>query len=233
MDRVALFDFCGTIADFQTFNPFIELVLKKEKPERYRFYKNKFVTETVKIITKMINMFAHDYYFDKHLLVALTKGIHEKAFIDQAYIYYNNIVTTRLISKSLEILALCKGQGIYTIILSAGCDQYINLFAEKYGVDSIIASKLCFVHGVSVGRFEDKDINGKVKIEALKYFMNERGMDPNYILGVSDSASDKSVLDLCKRKIVISKGKHQSWVNDNYQEVIYDEEHQTINKKGV
>ena len=35
MDRVALFDFCGTIADFQTFNPFIELVLKKEKPERY------------------------------------------------------------------------------------------------------------------------------------------------------------------------------------------------------
>ena len=37
MDELVLLDFCDTVVKFQTFDPFVLYVLKREKPESYKF----------------------------------------------------------------------------------------------------------------------------------------------------------------------------------------------------
>lgn len=221
-EEYALFDFCGTIVDFQSFNPYIEELLKNERPRVYRVYRNKLVAFLILIITKIINKINSDFYFNKHLLVFLTKGIPVQSFEKVAERYYEENVSKRFVNEVIELLMECHRKNVKIIIVSAGCDQYITKITSIVDIEYIIANEIKFKNGKSVGCLKNKDLLGKRKVSAIQKLMDERYIRPHYILGVSDSSSDKPLLNICDKKIVISKKCHQRWVTDEYEEIIYE-----------
>ena len=63
---------------------------------------------------------------------------------------------------------------------------------------------------------------GEEKIRDLKYYMLENKIIGVFEVGLSDSDSDLPMLNLCKRKIVVSQAKHQDWVTEDMEEIVWN-----------
>lgn len=218
----ALFDFCGTIVNYQSFNPYIIAVLKSEKEWAYSLYSNRIFSFVSKVITKIINKINKNYYFDKHLLVFLTKGISLSAFEKIAEEYFKDVVSKRYITETLELIKKCKRSGMKIAVVSAGCDLYISLFAKEHDVDLVLTNRIRFKDGMSTGCLNNKDLLGTQKVLEINKAFITNDHNASFEIGVSDSFSDIPMLNICNKKIVISHCKHQNWVTSEYEEIIYE-----------
>lgn len=221
-DNYALFDFCGTIVNFQSFNPFIEEVLKAERKWAYEILTNRGIRFLILFVTKIINKLNKNFYLDKSILLFFTRGIQEKAFKKVADSYYQEFISKKLIKETIEVARKCQENDIKIIIISAGCDLYISKITSLFNVECIIANNIKFKYGKSMGCLDNRDLLGVRKVYAVQKMMERKNVCPRYVLGVSDSISDKPMLDLCEKRIVISHNNHQKWVSSQYEEVIYE-----------
>lgn len=76
MKTIVLFDFCGTLINFQTFDPYIKEVILAYYPDKECQLERK----SVRLISKVLHHFNGDYSFYKHYLTGLTRGIPEDFF---------------------------------------------------------------------------------------------------------------------------------------------------------
>ena len=77
MERIALFDFCGTIANFQTFDPFMEYIIKQRSPIRYCILKNKGFQLICRVFERVMGLCGIHCFLYKMILVRQVKGIRE------------------------------------------------------------------------------------------------------------------------------------------------------------
>ena len=219
--KIALIDFCETIVDHQTFDPFIEYVLQHERQTRYRLICTSFVKMFCRLLTWVFSKLGRNVYVYKNLIVAQMKGVPQKKVEMLAESYYTECLQPHLIPKTLELLRELKTQGCELVIVSGGCNLYIKYFAKAFCVNHIMSAELEFVKNICTGRLKT-DCMGSEKPVRVREWMTGEGLSGKCAVGVSDSISDMPMLSMCDRKIVISRREHQSWVTDEMEEVIWE-----------
>lgn len=221
MNKIALFDFCGTITNYQTLDPYLEYVVSREMPEKYKFICNPALKYVLGLISMTCRLFGVRRYFYKRLLIKQMKGIPRDKLKAYGTEYYAQTVRKNLIGQTIELIRKCQKEGYYIVILSAGSDLYIEEFAREYGIDRIITATFGFdKQDICTGELLSECI-GKGKMRDLEKAEKTIPKPREWSLACSDSRSDLPMLNLCKKKVVVSHNRHQDWVFADMQEIIW------------
>ena len=219
MNRVALFDFCETLVNFQTADAFVDFVRTKSQNKRM------FILERIRmfLIKFHVLAFLERRFFSRIPIHKITKlfqlrGLCQKELEYYASLYYNEKIKPNFIPKVLAILK-DKQKNRYTIaIVSGGYGIYLKYFAKEFNVPFVLSSNIKFKNNVCTGLLDGPDCMEENKIKYLeKVFAKDRIQSEAY----SDSITDLPLLNWADQGYVISKGKHQNWISDNLIEIIW------------
>jgi len=221
MEKTVLLDFCGTVVNFQTFDPFIEYVLRNERPISYKLICNPCMRKICYVLTKIQRFMRKDYFLYKVILVRCLKGMHLQKIQQNARKYYNVQIQRNFIMPTVELIEKLRKAGYRIILLSGGSKWYIDYFAGSHGIKDVISTELEIKDGLLTGKIK-KDCVGEEKIEMLKEYISKHKLNVSFEIGITDSSSDIPMLNLCKRKIVLSKERHQEWLGIEMEEIIWN-----------
>jgi len=218
MEKLAIFDFCGTITDFQTFDPFLESVIIGENIWFKRWVGNKYL----KRLSGHLSRLKKGFYLYKRLLIRSCKGVPEVKIKAYARAYYQERVKPHCIPAISEKIRSLQNEGYRVIILSAGSKDYICEYAKEMSINDIIANEFDVKDGLCTGKLMDKDCLRKEKVSRLMRYIRENEIEGELLVGFSDSKSDMPFLNLCKRKVIVSHKIHRKWVCGDMEEIIWD-----------
>ncbi len=185
--RVALFDFCDTMVDFQTGNAFTQYVIAHANISLYKRIRYKIKHALNKKLNKL------------HLL-GCCAGLSRERMSKLALDYYYEIVRPRLIRATMDKLRHYQTQGYKIYLVSGGFDMYLQYFADEFNIDGIFATRVQFKNDICTGKFDGPDCMGENKIKILQAFFGK-----NHIDGVafSDSPTDLPLLKFVSRGYVV------------------------------
>ena len=133
--------------------------------------------------------------------------------------YYIERIKPHFIKPVNEKLRSLQKDGYKVGLVSGGYGIYLRYFVEEFNLDFCISSNVEICNGSCTGRLDGLDCLNQNKICLLeKYFPSA----PIESIAFSDSRSDLPLLLWVKRGVVISRDKHQNWI-DNYklEEIIW------------
>lgn len=182
-DKVALFDFCDTMVDFQTGNAFTKYVISHSNIG----FNRKFIYKMKHIWYRHIL----DKDFEKILLLECCRGIKKAEMEKLALNYYVEIVRPRLIKATMDKLTFYQNNGYRIYIVSGGFDMYLKYFAEEFNIDGVFATHVQFKGNLCTGRFDGIDCMGANKIKILKEYFETNKIDG---VAFSDSVTDLPLL---------------------------------------
>ena len=225
MKKIAIYDFCQTLVDFETADQFIYFIQKKEKSFKIKFKEQcrKFLVWTrfffiADIIRKLIGL---QGALNKKYLLWELKGLNKDKIDNYAKEYYDEIVRNRLIVKVLEEMKNQKREGYAIVVLSASYYPIIKWFKEDYNVDMVITNEFLYKNDIFQGKITNKDCIGQEKVKRLLENFPQLDMCEQTI-AYGDSMSDVYVLKTVKKGVVVSKSKHKEWIEKyNLEELIW------------
>ena len=220
-EKIVLVDFCETIAKFQTLDPFLEYIIKKEHSQRYRWICNSVVINMCAVITRILQHMGITYYAYKHLLVKQLHGLSVSTIAGYGRKYYQEKIKDNLIVPIVELLQELQKEQYRIIILSGGAEFYIRCFADEIGIKDVLTAEFEFAGTVCTGRIKNECLS-EDKVTLLKEYIEKRKIKGVFSIGVSDSRSDTPMLSLCERQIIVSHHKHQSWITNDMEEIVWD-----------
>ena len=221
--KVALFDFCGTFVNFQTGDEFIRYSVRNFYGDDERI---KNAINKINAYRKFGITFFHDFFgrtpLSKSVLASVTKGIPYIRLDELAKQYSSDMLFPNIVQPTIELFNECKKNGYYIVLVSAAYDIYLKHFSNKYSFDVILSSSLGVNNNCLTGKILNDTVGTKKVKRTLKWLDKEIGKGSyEIVLSVGDSKKDIPILNLAKRKIVISKKHHQSWVDESFEEIIY------------
>lgn len=205
-DKVALFDFCGTLVDFQSGNPYIFHVVENQ---------NSFILNTKncfrKLKFKLFRKFNKNYP-DKKDILKLLKGFDKKYLEEMALDYYIKKVRPRFYHKVIKKMLELKDKGYKIYLVSGGYTIYLQYFVQEFGLDGVIATDIKFdKNNICKGVFEGNDCVKTEKLNRLKKLLNKNLYKE--IAGFTDSSWDIPMLDICNKKYAIAK-REEKWMKN-------------------
>jgi HAD superfamily hydrolase (TIGR01490 family) len=222
-NKLALFDFCGTIVSIQSADRFIDFV-REHKKNKYNH-----VLEVIRIFLVNIGFFfilnkLFPYNnLHKRLKLYQLKGIKKSSLEKLALDYYKKILKHSLIPEIISELKQKQRDQYKTVIVSGGYSIYINYFSEDYNIDlkNVIATDISFDKNyICDGRIEGVDCVKRNKIVKLKRkIKNIENYNLKDSYAYSDSITDLPLLKFVGKGIVVSK-KSQPWIKFNNFKVI-------------
>lgn len=224
MNKVALFDFCETIANFQTGDAFVNYVAANYPiSQNKRRNKIRHTLQRFKVISVIERLFPKSS-FNKRLVLWQLKGYKQSTIENASREYYLNMVKPNLIPETIEQLRSLQENGWRILIVSAGYETYLKWFCQDYRIkiSDLIAVKIKFnKRGVCLGRFDGGDrLWDKVDILS-KRFENQKIQS----IAFSDGLSDLPMLMWADEGVVVRKRSKASWnekYNYNFKEIIWD-----------
>ena len=216
-NKVALFDFCETLSDFQTGDAFIYYVMEHENGFKMNL-KKIFNKKMIKLKRKFNKRYNCKFYIMK-----LLKGLSKEKLDNYALNYYVEVVRKHFIPEVMEKLTELKNQGYRIYIVSAGYDIYLKYFVEEFDLDGLMATKIGFKDSFCLGKPDGKDCIGAQKITVLDEFFKNEPIKDYDTIAYSDSPSDIPLLDYCKEAVVVTPTE-KSWVDNsdkNYQKLVW------------
>lgn len=210
--KVAIFDFCGTLINFQTADEFAFYCLNDEKKRKLEKKLKSFEKTKVSFFLGLVH-----YSLRKHLIAKELKNLD----IDTATSFSKEFTDKKLlvnINKDvLDIYNLVKNKSYHVVLVSAAYDIYLNEFDNYYHFDKIISTKLQVKNNQLTGKIK-RDCIGKNKVKYLRRYLNAKFGKDNYdiILSISDSKSDIPILDIAKNPLVVSD-KKKKWFKRSYK----------------
>lgn len=220
-DRVALFDFCETIVNFQTADAFVFYVYEKIHSRKMhikdiiRRYLIKF--RIIRLLNRVSN---HEYSIHKKIVLWQLKGIDYATLNKCAKEYYDNRIKPNFINGTIRELQKLKSMGFYTVVVSGGYDIYLKYFIDEYKIDKLISTELDYKNNICKGTWKGHDCLRQEKVRRLNKIFNPK---PQYSISFSDSFSDLPMLNWTNEAVVVSKHKSKSWANKyNFKEFIWE-----------
>ncbi|MCB9229850.1 MAG: HAD family hydrolase [Deltaproteobacteria bacterium] len=183
---LALFDFDGTITNRDTYSTFIKKITPKWRlfiamPVLFPFillYKKGLISGV--FLRSKISKFAFFY-------------VRESFVLEQAFQYVENDIPDYLRDNMMKRIAWHKISGHRIIVVSASIDPYMNLWAQKHGLE-IICTELERCGKFLTGRYISRDCSGKEKVRRIKEKLNLNDFHKIYAYG--DSSEDSEMLSL-------------------------------------
>lgn len=194
-NKIAIFDFDGTITTKDSFNGFII----------YKFGKFQFVKAII----------INSYYIIMYLLKQKTNAEMKSKLFNYFYkdclyedykkdclSFSKNKLKEFIRPEMLEIIQNYKENKTKMIILTASFKEWIEPWAKKNGFETIIATKFEVIDGIIKGTIEEKNsCHGKNKVNML---LNDyKNLDKYYIIAYGDSKSDLHFMNLSDEKYFI------------------------------
>lgn len=219
--KVALFDFCETLANFQTADEYVKYV-QTNSPTSHVFIKKLYeFLRKYRIMSVPRRMFPHSS-IDKKCIMLQMKGRSHKEMDELAQGYYENKIKPALIPEVLKELQNKQKAGYKIYLISGGYSIYLKYFAKDFAVDGVIATTIEFVDGICTGKFAGPDCMFDNKITYIKKGVPDNHYEEWY--AYSDSYTDLPMLEMVGHPIVISKGgKSQKWAeNKGFEQIIWN-----------
>ena len=221
MNKIAIFDFCETLVDFQTADAFVDYVrehtdeLSVRRKEKINLVLRKYkVTRIAEKIT------SYKYSIEKKLKLWQLKGLEKDMLNNLAFDFYQERIKPHLIERTNTILRQHQQNGEEVWLISGGYGIYLQFFKEEYKIDQLISSNIGFKKGKCMGRMAGVDCMHIHKVELLKDKLSqENGVE--IVASYSDSSSDIPILGVAKQGFVVSR-QHQSWGETyGFKEIIW------------
>ena len=217
--RFAIFDFCGTLIQFQTANRYVSYCVE-------RLRGNKSVQFRHNCLRLMDALRAFKIYYHlcpsnnwrKRVVLWQLKGVTISQCDSLACEYFKDELLPNVVSPLVEKLKQHLIEGDRVCILSGGYDIYIKYFAEYFGVKEVVSSKVAFSGGVCLGKMEGADCMRGNKLDYIRPLIDNMST-----VCYTDSQSDIPLLELVDEPIVVSKSNPQDWATKrNYKQIIWN-----------
>ena len=221
-NKVALFDFCETIANFQTADAYVDFVREKlNDKQMYKMERMQNLLKKIKLIQIAERITGNKYSINKRIKLLQLKGQSYLLLQELAKEYYQERIRTNVIPEMLNKLLELKAEGYKIILVSGGYDIYLSYFVNEYSLSDVISTRIGFKNNICTGRFDGVDCLRDGKTFLLDRYFDSR---PNYSIAFSDSISDLPFLNWADEGVVVSKVKSQKWAKDNnFNEIIWYE----------
>jgi len=219
-NKVALFDFCETLANFQTADPYVDYVRTKVGSSRMRRWEviKSFYDKSKCLQFALIKLFKNDS-IGKSLKLYQLKGLEENLLGALARQYYLEVIKPNLITDMCTELVKLKNEGYKVYLVSGGYDLYLKYFVEDFKLDGFWCTKIAFKDGICSGLFEGKDCMREQKVIVLNKFFTQK---PGYSISYSDSESDLPFLKWTTDCFVVSNKHSQEWaIKRGLKEIIW------------
>jgi len=212
--KIALFDFCETLVNYQTADYYVEYTLKKYN--RIIFYKK--ITE-MPIIKDVIE---RNWKIRKKLRLFFLKGLSEKQMQEAAKEYYLEFIKPNSFPYMIKMIKEYQDKEYSTYIVSGGYGIYINEYVKEYGLDGVIANEFKYTEkkGIKIfsGFIQGKDCMDYEKIDRLIQLFKNCKIDAS--ISYSDSLSDLPLLKWTDTGVLVSKYKERKSAKENGLEQI-------------
>lgn len=209
-EKVAFFDFCGTLIPFQSANAYVRFVVRNyasplrraalaiiEAARRYHL---------LGLLLRIFNAKGND----KFLYLKLIKGLSFDTLNSAARDFYQNEIKPSIIPEVIGELKRLQDDGYRIVIVSGAFDVYLHYFAADYKIADIVSSKLEFADGYFTGRLSGPDCMGEAKVKELDRLFPRQDI---YCVAYSDGASDAPLLSWADKGYAVSK--RPSWIANN------------------
>lgn len=219
--KVALFDFCETLANFQTADPFVHFCAKNAPSKKYqrRLFILSFLN-SIKLIP-FIQKVTGVVSLNKLLTLRAIKGLSE-SFVKQCGVeYYLSIVKPNLIGVTIEELLLRQKEGFSIYIVSGGYDAYLTSFIGDYNIplNNLLCSTIQYENGICTGRLQGRDCMNEQKVKVLEKVITS---DSIFSVAYSDSISDLPMMKWADEGVVVRNSELTSWdVKHDFKEIIW------------
>lgn len=217
-NKIAIFDFCSTLINFETGDRFIEFIIERinnptlnKKLEKLQLLKTNF-------FLRVIRKFNRGFFAYKKSLLKLIAGLTKEQISSFAEQYYHDEIKPNVVSVTTNLIKELKEDDYHLVILSAGYSEYISLFAKDFGVDNVIANSFKYHDDIFTGKTMRKDCYGK---EKKKRFL-EQYKDYKKLICVSDSLSDLPIFNIANTKILVLKSGIDVNVSDDWRVLKWD-----------
>ena len=221
--KIAIFDFCETIANFQTADAFVVYVREKTKSKSMcrKEYIRLFLRKT-RILAILSILFNHSS-INKRLVLWQLKGFSQEIIEHLAEEYYNDKIRPNFIEPVLSRLKELKKEGWRIVVISGGYEIYLRYFCIEFNIrlSDLIAVKIGFNDGLCNGQFDGGDRLWD-KVEQLNERFTKSSVDS---IAFSDSITDLPLLLWANKSFVVRRKDRQPWYNRNkFQEIIWSQD---------
>lgn len=206
--EIVLYDFCGTLVDFQTANAFVNYV--KERTQKRRT-----IIEYIRLILnrlgllQYLNRFSKKISINKALLLRQLKGESKDEMDSLAREFYNSRIKKHFIPVVLNRLIQDLKEQKTVVVISGGYDIYLRYFAKDFNIPYLICTSLKFKNNQFTGKISGNDCMGDEKVIRLNKMLSTispKSEDKRLTL-YSDSDSDLPLFNICDNKIAVIQGK--------------------------
>ena len=219
--KIALFDFCETLANFQTADAYVKYVISKDyiKIKKGFNYYLQILLFKLKISSVLFHLGIN---INKFLLLNNLKGLNYELLSNEAEKYYKDVIKPNLIKETLFELEKLKKEHYEIVIVSGGYDIYLRYFSYDYKVDHLLCSNLLFKNNIFTGSLDGKDCMGEEKIARIKKSLGLIDLKSCESIAFSDSISDMPLLKFAKKAVVVSR-KTKKWaINNNFKTILWE-----------
>ncbi|MEM7729338.1 MAG: HAD-IB family hydrolase [Pseudomonadota bacterium] len=106
----------------------------------------------------------------------------------------------------VEALREHKRQGHVVLIASAAVDILVERYARALDADGYVCTALSWCdENRLMGRFGSENCYGPIKVELIRAWLDERGIEPTRITAYSDCRSDAPMLEMADAAVVIPR----------------------------
>jgi len=213
MVKLALFDFCETLVDFQTADAFIDYVREK-KSNVYMVLLNIISDLLIKLkIVAILNKLFPERSLGKRIKLFQIRHLSYDSLDNLAALFYRDMIKPNLIIPLMSELNRLSNQGYEVCLVSAGYSIYLKYFAQEHHIQHIIATEIAFnkINNRCLGTISGKDCINMVKVSRLKTHFAGKDVNYNESISYSDSEKDLPLLQLTGMGVIVSRVDSQLW----------------------
>lgn len=215
-NKVALFDFCETIANFQTADAYVRFVQSHSTPSNLYIRYLHALLARLRVMS-IWRKLQPKRSIDKRMTLMQLRGRSYEEMDRLAKDYYESQIKPNLITQVVEELLRLKRDGYKCYVVSGGFDIYLKYFCEEYSMDGLLSTKIGFKKDKCTGCFDGHDCMFDYKIDYIKSTI---AGDTKQWMAFTDSITDLPMLELVGNPIVVSREKSQKWAENRYYKQI-------------
>lgn len=134
----------------------------------------------------------------------LYAGMPESWLKEQAAGLFERETRPKIYPAGRKLLDRDRQEGYTLILVTGGLDFAVERTSAELGFDYLLANKMVFSDGVATGRLHEPLLAEQGKIDAIRTFCREHGVDPNSLKAYSDSYSDLAMLEMAAHPTAVN-----------------------------
>lgn len=225
MKKIAFFDFCETLVNFQTADAFVEYVVKMNGSGYMRFLEIFIILLRKVRVIAIFNKSFPNMAIEKKIKLLQIRGFAYDKLDNLAELFYKEMIKPNLIKPMIEEMVRLMKQDFEVCLVSAGYSIYLKYFAEEYRIKYVLATEIAFDRSGNrcLGTIVGKDCSRLEKVKRIMANFDFKSINFKESISYSDSFTDLPLLKLTGRGVVVSRELSQHWIYQyQFKEILWN-----------